>query len=31
LTFLVGKFIDQAINGGVKVGLEFRVMPWAIM
>ncbi|AHF08833.1 MULTISPECIES: acetyl-CoA decarbonylase/synthase complex subunit alpha/beta [Dehalobacter] len=27
LTFLVGKVIDQAIEGGVKVGLEFRVMP----
>jgi acetyl-CoA synthase len=27
LTFLVGKVIDQAVAGGVKVGLEFRVMP----
>ncbi|UWG97680.1 CO dehydrogenase/CO-methylating acetyl-CoA synthase complex subunit beta [Dehalobacter sp. DCM] len=27
LTFLVGKVIDQAIEAGVKVGLEFRVMP----
>ncbi|NLI92650.1 MAG: CO dehydrogenase/CO-methylating acetyl-CoA synthase complex subunit beta [Peptococcaceae bacterium] len=27
LTFLVGKVIDQAVDGGVKVGLEFRVMP----
>lgn len=27
LTFLIGKVIDQAIEGGVKVGIEFRVMP----
>ncbi len=27
LTFLVGNVIDQAVNGGVKVGLEFRVVP----
>ncbi|HAA37849.1 MAG TPA: CO dehydrogenase/CO-methylating acetyl-CoA synthase complex subunit beta, partial [Firmicutes bacterium] len=27
LTFLVGKVIDQVIAGGVKVGLEFRVIP----
>lgn len=27
LTFLVGNVIDQVINAGVKVGLEFRVIP----
>ena len=27
LTFLVGKVIDQAAAGGVKMGLEFRVVP----
>ncbi len=27
LTFLVGKVIDQAIEGGVKMGLELRVIP----
>jgi acetyl-CoA synthase len=27
LTFLVGKVIDQVSAGGVKVGLEFRVVP----
>lgn len=27
LTFLIGGVIDQAVNGGVKVGLEFRVVP----
>ncbi len=27
LTFLVGDLIEQVIDGGVKVGLEFRVVP----
>ena len=27
LTFLVGDVIEQAIEGGVKLGLEFRVVP----
>ena len=27
LTFLVGKLIDQAMSGGVKMGVEFRVVP----
>ena len=27
LTFLVGKVIDQAIDAGVKMGLELRVIP----
>jgi acetyl-CoA synthase len=27
LTFLVGKVIDQAAEAGVKMGLEFRVVP----
>ena len=27
LTFLVGDVIEQAIDGGVKLGLEFRVVP----
>jgi acetyl-CoA synthase len=27
LTFLVGKVIDQVAAGGVKMGLEFRVVP----
>jgi len=27
LSFLVGKVIDQAAAGGVKMGLEFRVVP----
>ena len=27
LTFLVGKVIDQAAENGVKMGLEFRVVP----
>jgi acetyl-CoA synthase len=27
LTFLVGKVIDQCVKGGVKVGLEFRIVP----
>jgi len=27
LTFLVGKVIDQAAAGGVKMGLDFRVVP----
>lgn len=27
LTFLVGDVIEQAIEGGVKTGLEFRVVP----
>ncbi|MEW9121129.1 MAG: acetyl-CoA decarbonylase/synthase complex subunit alpha/beta [Thermotaleaceae bacterium] len=27
LTFLVGKIIDQAIEGNVKMGLELRVIP----
>ncbi|MGN0802088.1 MAG: acetyl-CoA decarbonylase/synthase complex subunit alpha/beta [Candidatus Faecivicinus sp.] len=27
LTFLIGDVIEQAINGGVKLGLEFRVVP----
>jgi len=27
LTYLVGKVIDQAVEAGVKVGIEFRVMP----
>ena len=27
LTFLIGEVIDQAIEGGVKMGLEFRVVP----
>ena len=27
LTFLVGDVIDQCIDGGVKMGLEFRVVP----
>ena len=27
LTFLVGKVIDQAIEAGVKMGLELRVIP----
>ncbi len=27
LTFLVGDVIDQAVEGGVKMGLEFRVVP----
>ncbi|MBQ8236526.1 MAG: CO dehydrogenase/CO-methylating acetyl-CoA synthase complex subunit beta [Oscillospiraceae bacterium] len=27
LTFLVGEVIDQCANGGVKMGLEYRVVP----
>ena len=27
LTFLVGDVIDQVLDGGVKAGLEFRVIP----
>ena len=27
LTFLIGDVIDQAVEGGVKMGLEFRVVP----
>ena len=27
LTFLIGEVIDQAAEGGVKMGLEFRVVP----
>ncbi len=27
LTFLVGNVIDQCLEGGVKMGLEFRVVP----
>ena len=27
LTFLIGDVIEQAIDGGVKLGLEFRVVP----
>ena len=27
MTFLVGNVIDQCIDGGVKMGLEFRVIP----
>ena len=27
LTFLVGKVIDQAINAGIKMGVELRVIP----
>ncbi|SHI32917.1 acetyl-CoA decarbonylase/synthase complex subunit alpha/beta [Parasporobacterium paucivorans] len=27
MTFLVGDLIEQAIDGGVKVGLDFRVVP----
>ncbi|HCX65210.1 MAG TPA: CO dehydrogenase/CO-methylating acetyl-CoA synthase complex subunit beta, partial [Eubacteriaceae bacterium] len=27
LTFLVGKTVDQIVDAGVKVGLEFRVIP----
>ena len=27
LTFLIGKVVDQVVEAGVKVGLEFRVIP----
>ena len=27
MTFLVGKVVDQVLGGGVKVGLEYRVIP----
>ncbi len=27
MTFLIGQVIDQCIEGGVKLGLEFRVIP----
>lgn len=27
LTFLIGDIIEQAIDGGVKIGLDFRVVP----
>jgi acetyl-CoA synthase len=27
LTFLIGGVIDQALEGGVKMGLDFRVVP----
>lgn len=27
LTFLSGKVVDQVVNAGIKVGLEFRVIP----